>query len=649
MIRPVRYTAGLLAVCALTWARSASAAPLEPPPSPTIDKAPVVLDGRTLFEVGAAGTWTAEQRAEEITCLLRDAVTEGEPTTADLVERDGYQTIRLGTRHLLTVMDGDVVPGMDPGEQAQRWLTIVEAAERQARRERTTPYLVGAGLRTLAALALAAVLHWLLWHIRRRLPLWLARWRIAQTHGSPSDKPTWQLAIELACVALQALGWVAAVSIAAEQFPAARQVGFDVRRVVGDSFRASLFTVDERRYSADDILWLVAAVGMLWVVVGAFTRLLSTRLTRATGATPGALQPATTLVRYSLMFVGLVVILQLGGVNLSSLAILASVLGVGIGFGLQSIANNFVSGIIISFERPIKPGDYVALGDLEGTVQRIGARSTVIRTLDRVSIIVPNSRLLEHEVVNWSHGDDVSRIHLPVGVAYGSDVRRMREVLLEAATSHPAVLADPRPEVRLLGFGDSALNFELLVWSKDPPGQALLRSDLYHHIEADLRGAGIEIPFPQRTLHVSPGEVAAVIAHARELRAPSPVELYDAHGTPTVLRHHGPSPHRVRRQDDSPTTHVPPYGGLDIDELVTHMRAPGGLDIKDRRHRLSVYPKCFVGAEAVDWLTRSLDLTRDEAIRIGQTLVERRIVHHVLDEHPFRDGNYFYRFCADED
>ena len=609
----------------------------------------MVLDGRTLFEVGAAGTWTAQQRADEITCLLRDAVMEDAATTVDLVERDGHHTIRLGTRHLLTVMGGDVAPGMDPGEQAQRWLKVVEAAERQARRERTTPYLVGAGLRTLAAAALAAVLHWLLWHTRRRLPLWLARWRLVQTHGSPSGKPTWQLAIELACVALQTVGWVAAVSIGAEQFPAVRQVAFDVRRVVGDSFHASLFTVDGRRYSADDILWLVAAVGMLWLVVGAFTRLLSTRLTQATGATPGTLQPATTLIRYSLMFVGLVIILQLGGVNLSALAILASVLGVGIGFGLQSIANNFVSGIIISFERPIKPGDYVALGDLEGTVQRIGARSTVIRTLDRVSIIVPNSRLLEHEVVNWSHGDDVSRIHVPVGVAYGSDVRRMREVLLEAATSHPAVLADPRPEVRLLGFGDSALNFELLVWSNDPPGQALLRSDLYYHIEADLRGAGIEIPFPQRTLHVSADEVAAVLAHVREQPAPSRVELYDAHGAPTVAHHNGTSQHRMRQPGDRHTAHVPAYGGFDIDELIAHMRAPGGLDIKDRRHRLSVYPKCFVGTEAVDWLIRSLDLTRDEAIRLGQTLVERRIVHHVLDEHPFRDGNYFYRFCADEE
>jgi small-conductance mechanosensitive channel len=648
VIRLVTYTTRLFALCAVALAPVATVMAVEAPPSSTTDKAPVVLDGRTLFEIGAAGTWTAQRRAEEINCLLRDAVTAGEPITVDLVDRDGYQTIRLGAWHLLTVMDSDVVPGMDPSEQAQRWSKSVEAAELQARRERTTPYLVSAGLRTFAALALAAVLHWFLWQTRRRLPLRLAQWRKQRTHAFLGGKPRWQLTLALACICLQALCWVTAVLFGAEQFPAARQAGFDVLRVVGESFHASLFTVDDRRYSADDILWLVAAVGMLWLVVSAFTRLLSTRLMRATGATHGALQPATMLVRYGLMFVGLVVILQLGGVNLSSLAILASVLGVGIGFGLQSIANNFVSGIIISFERPIKPGDFVSLGDLEGTVQRVGGRSTVIRTLDHVSIIVPNSRLLEQQVVNWSHDDDASRVHVPIGVAYGSDIRGVREALLEAARSHPAVLSDPRPEVRLLRFGDSALNLELLVWSKEPSGHPGLKSDLNFHIEANLRRAGIEIPFPQRTLHVSADEVAALIERVQEARAPAPIELYDSNGAPAVAHHNGMARHRVRQQEDIRIVPAPAHGGLDIDALIEHMRAPGGLDIKDRRHRLSVYPKCFVGAEAVGWLMQSMDLTRDEAVHLGQTLVERRLVHHVLDEHPFRDGNYFYRFYADE-
>ena len=171
-------------------------------------------------------------------------------------------------------------------------------------------------------------------------------------------------------------------------------------------------------------------------------------------------------------------------------------------------------------------------------------------------------------------------------------------------------------------------------------------------IEANLRRAGIEIPFPQRTLHVSADEVAAVIERVQEPRAAAPIELYDSNGAPTVVHHNDTPWHHVRQPAEIRTAPAPARGGLDggpdIDALVEHMRAAGGVDIKDRRHRLSVYPKCFVGAEAVSWLMRSQDLTRDEAVRLGQTMVERGIVHHVLDEHPFRDGNYFYRFCADE-
>ncbi len=140
-----------------------------------MDKAPVVLDGRTLFEVGAAGTWTAEQRADEISCLLRDAIAAADPIVVELTERDGDQTIRLGPWQLLTVMDSDVVPGMDPSEQARRWASTVRSAELRARQERTAPYLAGAGLRTLAAIVVAAALHWLLGRLRRRLRSRLTR------------------------------------------------------------------------------------------------------------------------------------------------------------------------------------------------------------------------------------------------------------------------------------------------------------------------------------------------------------------------------------------------------------------------------------------------------------------------------------------
>jgi small-conductance mechanosensitive channel len=636
-----------LALAALLCAPATRTMAQDPTPLPMTDKMPVVLDGRVLFEVGESGTWSPEQRAREINRILRAAAADPEPVNLTLAEHDGFPTIRMGDWHLLTVTDSDVVTGMDPGEQAQRWLQTVEAALLQARLERSTPYLSAAWLRVVAAFVLAALLHWLLGRISRRLPVRLTRRRGLPAPSALGGRAAWQVALQLVCAGLQAVTWIAALRYTTDAFPASRQLWYEVGVLVGGSLRAPLFNMNERSYSALDLLWLAGAVAALWVSVSVFTRVLSSRLQRATGATRGALQPTATLVRYGLIFVGLIVILQVAGLNLSSLAIFASVLGVGIGFGLQSIANNFVSGIIISFERAIKPGDFVSLGDLQGTVQSVGARSTIVRTLDRVSIIVPNARLLENEVVNWSHGDDLVRLHLPIGVAYGSAIESLRGVLLDTAKSHPGVLADPRPDVRFLGFGDSALNLELLVWSNDPPGQALLKSDLFYQVEANLRRAGIEIPFPQRTLHVSADEIGAVVDRIRDARAPEQVALYDPSGAPTVVRHPDAPAHHAPLVAHVPTS-PPPARTVDIDALIAHMRGPDGLAIEDRRHLLAVYPKCFVGSDAVEWLMRTREVTRDAAIRLGQSLVEHGIIHHVLDEHPFRDGNFYYRFYADE-
>ena len=636
----------LLLICAALCAASARVAAQDPTPAAT-DKAPVVLDGRVLFEVGESGTWSPQQRAREINRILRAAAVDPEPVNLLLAEHEGYPTVRMGDWHLLTVTDSDVLPGMDPGEQAQRWLQTVEASLVQARAERTAAYLSAAWLRVGALFALAALVHWLLGRLARRLPVQIARRHAHHGHAPVAGRPPWQLPIELAAIGLQAAIWLAALRYAADQFPASRQGRYDIAALLGGSLRAPLFSMNERSYSALDLVWLIGAFAGLWLVVSLLTRVLSTRLMHATGATRGALQPVATLLKYGLVFIGLIVILQLAGLNLSSLAIFASVLGVGIGFGLQSIANNFVSGIIISFERPIKPGDFVSIGDLKGTVQSVGARSTIIRTLDRVSIVVPNARLLENEVVNWSYGDELSRMHLPVGVAYGSDIESVRGALFDAVRSHPAVLTDPHPEVRFTGFGDNTLNLDVLVWSNDPAGQALLKSDLYYRIEAHLRRAGIDVPFPQRTLHVAADEIGAVMAQFTAARGPHAVELYDSRGAPAIVEvgaapiHHAPAVAVAPSGAERPRT-------LDIDGLIARMRGPDGLAIEDRRHLLAVYEKCFVGTEAVEWLMRVQDLTRDEAVRLGQSLVERGIFHHVLDEHPFRDGNFFYRFYADE-
>jgi small-conductance mechanosensitive channel len=213
------------------------------------------------------------------------------------------------------------------------------------------------------------------------------------------------------------------------------------------------------------------------------------------------------ITRYILLAIGFVLALQIGmGMDLSSLAILAGAAGLGIGFGLQNIIQNFVSGIIILAERPIAIGDRIEVANVTGQVVRISLRSTTVVTNDNIAVIVPNSDFISRSVINWSHHDPNIRIRIPVGVAYGSDVEKVRRVLIEAGAEHPKSLPHPPPTVYFLGFGDSSLNFELAVWTAEMTfAPRKFKSDLYFSVHRKLRENQIEIPFPQRDLHLRSG------------------------------------------------------------------------------------------------------------------------------------------------
>ena len=203
---------------------------------------------------------------------------------------------------------------------------------------------------------------------------------------------------------------------------------------------------------------------------------------------------------------GLLVILQTAGVNLTTLNVLAGAAGVGLGFGLQNIVSNFFSGLIIMFERPIKVGDRIVVDEVEGEVISIGARSTLILTNDNINIIVPNSKFITENVVNWKYNDAKVRLRIPIGVAYGSDLRKVESLLLEVARSEEEVLDEPAPVVRFIEFGDSSLNFELRAWTTsavDRKGRLI--SALNFGIHDRFVENGIEIPFPQRDLHIRSG------------------------------------------------------------------------------------------------------------------------------------------------
>jgi len=220
----------------------------------------------------------------------------------------------------------------------------------------------------------------------------------------------------------------------------------------------------------------------------------------------GAREAVVTIAGYIGVMISALVGLSLAGFNFTNLAIIAGALSVGIGFGLQNIVNNFVSGIILLFERPIRTGDWIVVGETEGYVRRISIRSTQIETFDRMDVIVPNSDLISSQVKNWMLTDPWGRVVIPVGVAYGSDVNKVKEVLLGVANAHPLVMSDglrvSAPVVLFREFSDSSLNFELRCFIRDVEKRLHVSSDLNFAIDAAFREAGIEIPFPQRDLHL---------------------------------------------------------------------------------------------------------------------------------------------------
>jgi len=248
------------------------------------------------------------------------------------------------------------------------------------------------------------------------------------------------------------------------------------------------------------VLFWITAILVLNVV---FQRMILRRVLRHTRLAVGLQFAIAKIFGYVVVVLGFYVALVANGVNLSSLAVVAGALGLGIGFGLQSIVANFVAGIVLLAERPVAVGDRIEVEGVAGRVTKISLRATTVITNDNISIIVPNSQLTSNPVTNWSHGGPRVRIRLPVSVAYGTDPERLRALLMKVAKEDKDVLESPAPSVYFDGFGDNALSFELAVWTETMTlTPRRFRSDLNYLIERVLRENGIEIPFPQRVVHV---------------------------------------------------------------------------------------------------------------------------------------------------
>ncbi len=263
------------------------------------------------------------------------------------------------------------------------------------------------------------------------------------------------------------------------------------------------YTIGGIRISLFTALQFGVAVGILMVLATWLTRTIERLLSRSTHISPGAKIGLSKTIKFVLYTLAALLALNAAGIKLGALAVFGGALGVGLGFGLQRIASNFISGFILVFDRSIRPGDVISINDKFGWVQELRARYIVVRDRDGVETLIPNENLITTEVINWSYSDPQVRLKLPVQISYGDDPQLAMEILLQAAQASARVIKDPAPAARLMGFGDSGIDLELRVWIRDPQqGVANVRSDVNLAIWKGFKEAGITIPFPQQDLYV---------------------------------------------------------------------------------------------------------------------------------------------------
>lgn len=263
-----------------------------------------------------------------------------------------------------------------------------------------------------------------------------------------------------------------------------------------------LFTINQQPITVGSLLMFIVMIVAIWVVSQLINRVLLRRILIRFNIERSIRYNMSRIGHYAFMLIGALFAFQFIGLDLSALTVVFGLLSVGIGFGLQNITSNFISGVILLFERPIKVGDRVTVGDVEGDVAAINMRSTTVNSLRNITIIVPNTDFISGQVTNWSYGDPKIRVDIDVGVSYNSDLDLVLTSLQEVAAENADVMKHPAPEVLLLNFGDSSWNMQLRYWMPSPERYYRMRSDINCAIIRKFRQNKIEIPFPQRDLHV---------------------------------------------------------------------------------------------------------------------------------------------------
>jgi small-conductance mechanosensitive channel len=281
-----------------------------------------------------------------------------------------------------------------------------------------------------------------------------------------------------------------------------------------------LFTIGTTEVTLSAIFMFLFILLVIVILSRLFARKFVERILIRLQIEEGTRYTFRRIIELTFILIGAIIAFQSIGINLSGLAVIFGLLSVGIGFGLQNITSNFVAGLILLFERPIKVGDRVTVGGIEGDVMEINFRSTTVRSLNNIDIIVPNSEFVSSQVINWSHGDRKIRLDIEVGVSYQSDLDTVLRSLKEVALENPEILRNPEPDVHLREFGDSSWNMKLRIWIDNPKRHPVVRSDINCAIVRKFRENGVEIPFPQRDLHLrSPLPTPLLVSQGVEHRA----------------------------------------------------------------------------------------------------------------------------------
>lgn len=276
----------------------------------------------------------------------------------------------------------------------------------------------------------------------------------------------------------------------------------EITTIVSKILNFTLFEINRTPVSLSSLLLFLIVLVLFFIISRIINRTVLKHIFDRTSIEEGVRYNFLRISHYLIMIIGAIVAFQFIGINLGGLAVIFGLLSVGIGFGLQNVTSNFIAGLILLFERPIKVGDRVTVGDTEGDVLDINIRSTTIRTVNNLSIIVPNSEFVSANVINWSHGDPKVRLEILVGVSYNSDLDIVLRCLKEVADEHEEVLKKPEADVLFMDFGDSSWNMKLRAWIHNPKRHPMVRSELNCNIVRKFRQNGVEIPFPQRDLHL---------------------------------------------------------------------------------------------------------------------------------------------------